>query len=179
MRIIVAGITCLTQYLSLLHESVDSTRPERCFHCGLSKPRCHGHYDRKADRENAHPDSLNPIPIQRFYCPNCKHTCSILPECIPPHRWYLWCVQQAVMVYLLSGMSLQSVAKHAQLSRSTCRRWWSHFKDRFLQHHDTLCAKVSELGRSVDFNAFWRCCLDKISLGHAMWVCHDTGVTIP
>jgi Domain of unknown function (DUF6431) len=179
MTIIVSEITNLKQYLSVLKETLESFRPERCIHCGMLKPRCHGHYDRKADRENTDGNSLNPVPILRFYCAHCKHTCSVLPECIPPHRWYLWSVQHIVFIYLIAGKSLNAVETQVQPSRSTCRRWWNRAKDQFLLHRDALCTKITELGRAIDFNDFWKSWFTTMSLDQAMLVCHLAGVAIP
>jgi hypothetical protein len=179
MSIIVSEITDLNQYLSVLNEAVESLRPKCCIHCGMANPRHHGHYDRKADRENPKSTSLNPIPILRFYCPHCKHTCSVLPECIPPRRWYLWSVQHMVLLLLALGNSLRAVASRASPSRSTCRRWWNRLQDRFLKHRDALCAKISELGQAIGFNDFWSRCFAKMPLSRAMLVCHLAGVVIP
>ncbi|MBK9442558.1 MAG: hypothetical protein IPN53_15175 [Comamonadaceae bacterium] len=30
----------------------------------------------------------NPVPILRYLCNACKHTCSRLPACIAPRRWF-------------------------------------------------------------------------------------------
>lgn len=234
MRIIVAGITTLKQYLNVISEDTESLRPERCIHCGLAQLQHHGHYDRKPDRRRLNQHSLNPVPILRFYCRGCNRTCSVLPECIPPHRWYLWCVQQQVLMALLSGHSLRAVAKpeddiihqpntplgtspkneldnkepdfpvetppsppmdepthtaeftgddeqtpQQQPSRSTCKRWWNHLKDRFLQYRDVLRTHMSELGRSLDFNDFWQRYFATQSLSQAMLWCNNQGVFVP
>src|SRR5687767_7978814 len=53
--------------------------------------------------------------------------CSVLPSCLPPRRWYLFSVQQAVLVLLLSGVSLRRCADIVGTlwgpARSTMRRW--------------------------------------------------------
>ena len=179
MQIIIPGITSLTQYLNTLIGAMGVFRPERCVHCTLLAPRRHGHYDRKPDRENSDSNSLNPIPIFRFYCAGCKHTFSILPECIPPHRWYLWSVQQMLLMNVLLGNTLHAIAAQMRPSRSTCRRWWNQLKDRFLQQRDALCAQCVDLGRSIDFHDFWNTCFTQMSLDHAMLLCHLQGVEIP
>ena len=60
----------------------------------------HGHYRRKTDREGQEGVYLDPVPIPRFYCRHCQATCSRLPGCIAPRRWYSWLVQQAVLAVL-------------------------------------------------------------------------------
>lgn len=177
MVCIVAGILLLAQHIKTLQKTPEYYSIDRCPHCGKSGVWHHGHYSRKADRSSS--GELNPIFIPRFYCPACKHTCSILPECIPPRRWYLWCVQQAVLLNVIFGKSLHAVSRLIQPSRSTCRRWWHGLKDKFLQHRDALCAHLNELGRAIDFGDFWQLCFDHLSLDRAMLICHRAGVAIP
>ncbi|WP_226382967.1 DUF6431 domain-containing protein [Burkholderia mayonis] len=55
----------------------------------------HGCYDRKADRSAD--GQLNPVSVPRFRCPSCRRTCSRLPLCICPRRWYGWALQQQVL----------------------------------------------------------------------------------
>lgn len=86
--LIVAGIACLFQYSELIKNKLNVIRPDRCLYCGRLKVWLHGGYPRKADRTNS-TDSLNPVMIQRYYCPECYKTFSVLPECLPPRRWYL------------------------------------------------------------------------------------------
>lgn len=169
---ILAGIASLVQYVAV--ESLEC--PSQCPNCGRPKPWRHGTYPRKTDRESG---ELNPILIHRFYCPNCKQTCSVLPACIPPHRWYLWTVQQTALALFLSGRSLNAIAQTLALGRRTVSRWLNRFKNRFLVQADVLRNHKPELGRTTDFHSFWKSCLDKLSLAEAMRICHVSGVSIP
>lgn len=90
---ILSGIVSLMQYQSLLNGDLVYYRLDQCLCCGKSNPQRYGSYPRQADRINKSSDSLNPVFIQRYYCLCCNKTCSVLPECIPPHRWYLWDIQ--------------------------------------------------------------------------------------
>jgi transposase len=155
---IVAGILLLVQQLTTLQETPEYYRPARCPHCGKEGVWCHGYYSRKADRSQS-VDSLNPIPISRFFCPYCQKTCSALPECISPRRWYLCCVQQVVLFNWVSGESLHTTSKQVQPSRSTCRRWLTRFKEQFWVQRDALCAGISALCHSIGFEHFWQLCL--------------------
>src|SRR3989304_127452 len=67
MRPIVADILSLFQYVKHIQQDPRSFRPDVCPYCSRKNPRCHGHYARKADRENPSHSSLNPIWIFRFY----------------------------------------------------------------------------------------------------------------
>ena len=174
MLCIVAGILLLTQHLITLKENSNFYRSKFCPHCGRAGVWNHGHYDRKSDRSG----ELNPISILRFFCPHCRKTHSVLPECIPPKRWYLWGIQQSVLFKIISGESMRAVSRSEQPGLSTCKRWMKQFKDQFSKQRDALCARVNEFSRLVDFNGFWKNCLNQISLSQAMLLCNQAGVFI-
>lgn len=155
-------------------------KPRRCSHCGKNILWSHGSYPRKADRENYGKDSLNPIPIFRYYCPSCRHTCSVLPECIPPRRWYLWSVQQMALLLIILEHSYRYIAHKVPPARTTIRRWYNRFKERFPVHSLHLCSRFPELGASLtSFSLFWKTCLEQMSLDRAMVWLHLAGETIP
>lgn len=179
MVFIFAGMSSIIQYLTEIKLNPEQFRPERCPCCGKAGVWFHGGYPRKADRSSSPDDSLNPIFIQRFFCPHCKRTCSVLPECIPPRRWHLWEVQQAALVLLLAGKSLYAAAKGLTPSRHTLARWLHRFKDQLCLHKDSLCNHLTDLGRTTGFTHFWDACLKKLSLAQAMRLCHVAGVPVP
>src|SRR3990172_4496957 len=172
MRWILADVLTLIQYVLLVEHGISLDRGARCPHCGKSGLWLHGNYGRKADRSDQGDGSLNPILIQRFFCRSCKRTCSALPECIPPRRWYLWEVQQMALSLYLSGKSAYAIAKEIVPSRHTISRWIARFKEQLRLHKDALCHHVIELGRSQDFAEFWQACFNSFSLGKAMRLCH-------
>jgi transposase len=173
----VPDIITLTQHLYALKNNLNRYRA-KCARCGQVGLWCHGYYYRKPDRRRD-VKSLNPIPIPRFICKHCGKTTSALPECIAPRRWYMWYIQQAALVQIISGKSLQMISKTLSVSRSTCRRWFNRFKIRYLLHGATLRNYYPNLGYHGDFNSFWLACLKKISLSKAMLLCNQSGVNIP
>lgn len=179
MFTIFADILSLTQYLSVVQKDPKSLRPQCCPSCGLTGLWCHAHYLRKPDRGSG---KLNPVFIFRFLCRFCRKTCSVLPECIPPRRWYLWKIQQLILYQLLLGSSIRA-ASHSQQKRpsySTCRRWLAWLKTQFLTHRDSLLARFPSLGRAAQtVYQFWPLCFKEITLDRAMFFCHTAGVTIP
>ncbi len=180
MPYILPRILSLIQYKNDIEDNIDeSMRLERCECCGKLGPQRYGYYLRKSGRISGVDVSLNPIKIQRYYCPSCCRTMSVLPECIPPRRWYLWEVQQAVLLLLLSGLSICAVAKTSQPSRHTVARWLARLKAQFLAQRDTLVRFKEDLCKSVTFTAFWQTCLGLMTLGEAMRICHVTGVYVP
>jgi len=169
---IIADIMSLIQYINL---QPNFRAVDRCI-CGRVGLWLHGDYPRKADRESG---GLNPILIQRFYCPSCRKTCSALPECIPRRRWYLWKIQQAVVLLILSGRSIRAISKESSLSRHTIARWRDWLSDKLLVHKNVLCHLFSELGRTNGLSSFWLACLEKMPLSKAMRLCHESGVDVP
>lgn len=176
---ILADVTSLLQYMDMDKFDDAQYRLRHCPECGKSNPWRHGCYPRQSDRENNSSDSLNPILIQRYYCPACGKTCSVLPECIPPRRWYLWEVQQAALLLLLSGKSLRAIARTLKPTRHTIARWWRRFKEQFLLQESILRSHCAELGRTSGIVDFWTACFEKFSLAAAMRLCHVSGIAIP
>ncbi len=175
---ILAGIMSLLQYIEQCRADKIS-RLAYCPTCNRANPWCHGCYPRKSDRLNSLGESLNPVLIPRFYCPGCKKTCSVLPECIPPRRWYLWETQQEAMLLFLLGGSARAVEKQVKPSRHTIKRWVVWLMIQFKIHKDTLCSHFPSFGLFTEPVGFWIHVFDKLSLSTAMRLCHASGVAIP
>ena len=77
MTLILAGIRSLAEHLRTLQLNPEAYRPEQCPACAHGTVWCHGCYTRKADRQNLGTPCLNPIPILRYLCPDCRSTCSV------------------------------------------------------------------------------------------------------
>lgn len=177
---ILSGILSLIQYKNEVEGSFDEKyRPQRCECCGRLRLRRHGTYPRGSDRINTSCHSLNPILIQRYYCPSCRKTMSVLPECISPRRWYLWEFQQTALLLVLLGKSVCKVASELIPSRHTIARWCRWFKEQYHLHRDALCTHYHALTGAVGFNRFWKGCLNFMPLSSAMRLCQVTGVSIP
>lgn len=182
MPFILSGLLTLDQHLSTYLETPSAYRPQCCPHCGSAGLWCHGTYDRQAKCEKG--DEC-PVPIQRFFCPPCRRTCSVLPEYIPPRRWYHWALQSVALSLLLMGKSVLGVWQilfdqtSQEPSLSTLRRWWSCLREGYALHRFHLCSVLPELGRAANFTDFWQTCLQKIPLSSAMNTLHRAGVRIP
>ena len=180
MNVILAGITSLLQYLNLFVEQKSIwSHPRCCPSCGKSGLWLHGCYPRKANRSDNQDQLSNPISIQRYYCPACRKTCSLLPECLPPRRWYLWEVQQSALILVFSGLSFNAAAKKVAPSRHTISRWAARLTEQFRLHKDILCGHIIDLGQRTGVHDFWQACLNKISLAQAMRLCHVAGEIVP
>ena len=177
MRPIMPDILSLDQYQEA-QKNPKSFRPSVCPYCGKAGLHCHGCYYRKADRSNTLARIL--VMIFRFLCTCCNRTCSVLPEYIPPRRWYLWNdFQQIAIAFVLAGKSLAATAKAIIPSRHTVSRWINRLKNQFQYHKDTLCTHVIDLGRTIGFDDFWPACFTQMPLSKAMLLCNVAGVNIP
>jgi len=181
---IVPNIFNLEQHLWTLQNDPEVYRPESCPHCLLAGEglRRFGFYGRKPDRGPDGEGGLNPIPIPRFLCPRgkgCGHTCSRLPMCIAPRRWYRWAVQQVGLLLLIAGRSCRQMSSRLGMDRSTLGRWQSWLKQRGHEFWLALRVRCSEFGRAVDAESFWSDYLRQQRLSEAMaWLDHDA-VDVP
>lgn len=180
MANIVAGMLSIMQYVTSLKSDPEKYCLEYCPYpgCGKSGLWCHGCRYRKADRENNDQSSMNPVPILRFYCPTCKHTCSLLPECIPPLRWYLWLIQQIAISLFFSGLSFNKISQKILPSRWTISRWIKKLGEQFNIHALHLKTKWSWLGYHTSLKKFWPTLLEKMDLSHAMLFLNNQGVFV-
>lgn len=122
MNRILGTTTTLDQHIVELANGGDAYRPANCPHCRSGGLWRHGCYYRKADRSTDASESRNPVAILRFLCRACLRTCSRLPACIAPRRWYDWARQQVVLLLLLAGGSLHQGCRETGRARSTLRR---------------------------------------------------------
>ena len=178
---ILAGIPSLAEYKARLPQ-LDICRT--CPDCGLAAAlHRHGRYDRKSYRQSESDKSFNPVNILRFICKFCRKTCHALPECMPPRRWYLWKVQQAVILAWLAGSSWNFISQKFKIARSTCRRWVQHLQSKFPLRSDVLKNTASGISQKLvycfEVKPFWQTCLTHIDLSRAMLLCHRAGVYIP
>ncbi len=173
------GIETLVQHQERLRDDPEAYRPERCPQCEKGGMHRHGHYERNAPRGEGMALSLGSLYIPRFYCPNCQATCSRLPACLSPRRQYWWVTQQVVLMRLMMGVSLREVARGLWPNRRTIRRWWQWLVAQFPVHSLHLRSRFPELGRAVDWKAFWLRCCEHMSLGAAMGWLDRVGVRVP
>ncbi len=173
------GIETLEQHQKQFRNDPDAYRPECCPHCGKGGLHRHGHYERNTPRGEGLAFSLRSLLIPRFYCPQCRATCSRLPACLSPRRQYWWATQQAVFIRLMMGMSLRAVARLLWPSRRTLGRWGQWLIAGFDTHSLHLRGRFAELGRAVDWKAFWSLCFKRMSLGEAMGWLDRLAVRVP
>lgn len=181
MLIIARFFNSLVEYVEFIYQHGSKPfRPSKCGYCGKAGLRCHGFRERKADRENHCEDSLNPVLIPRFFCKHCRRTCSVLPNCISPRRWYLWSVQQLVLSLDILEHSLRYIASKTPPVRSTIARWELRLRTMFPIHSLHLKSRAPDLGRSAEsFCIFWKACLAQMSLSDAMFWIYCAGEVIP
>lgn len=169
MRRIIIGITSLEQHLQTLSENREAYRPHLCPRCGFGTLWAHGSYGRKADRGDVGKKNLNPIPIPRYLCAGCERTCSRVPECIAPRRWYNWIVQA---VYLRAVMRETQAEGEASASshptRRTIQRWWNWLRESGPVFRLHLSSRFAELGRVGGECDYWCHVIETMGLSRAM-----------
>ena len=174
MHRIVTSIVSLEAHAAALESGFDALRPRNCPHCNGCKLWGHGCYHRKADREPGGGGSFNPVAIARFLCAECLHTCSRLPLCIAPRRWYNWTVQQLVLMLTLMGFSVRRCSACTGLGRHTVRRWRDWLCQRSEDFVFHLRSRFAELGRAPDTPMLWYRVMHEMTLGRAMaWLDQD------
>ena len=187
MNRILASITTLAQHIDALDTNSSVYRPLCCGHCGLAKLWSHGCYFRKTDRNSlnsdkpvwpAKSDRPESVPILRYLCPGCKHTCSRLPACIAPRRWYDWVTQALVLLMLLTGSSTRQCSACTPAARSTVRRWRQWLEQRGQELSFWLCSRFPDLGRHPDQPSLWCDVMRHMTLMQAM-ACCDCHTDIP
>jgi transposase-like protein len=177
MHRIVASVTRLAQHLTLLVVDPERFRPAACPHCGIARPCRHGYYYRKAVHGRAPDSACARVPIPRFRCAGCKRTCSRLPACIAPRRWYDWLMQQVMLLRLSTGEPLAAACAYGKIDRHTVRRWrdWLGLRGEIFAF--SLRSRFPEWGRVADTPAFWCRCLAERSLQELMaWLDLDLAV---
>jgi Domain of unknown function (DUF6431) len=173
MNRILGTITTLDQHFSEISNGGNAYRPANCPHCQVGGLWRHGCYHRKADRSANVSESRNPVAILRFLCRACLRTCSRLPACIAPRRWYDWAMQQVVLLLLLAGGSLHQGCRQTGRARSTLRRWRDWLQARSAQFTFFLRSRFPELGRLPEPH-FWPQVISSMSLTDAMaWLDQD------
>lgn len=184
MRPIVSGYEHLCQYFRAAQKYGDQFfRPTHCPHpscCLAGTLWCHGHYFRKPDRDCSSNESLNPVLIFRFLCKACRRTCSVLPECIAPRRWYQWHIQAQALTAVLLKTSYRKVAASRKVSRRTIRRWLHELRERHSEFCSALRNRFSVLGYVANaFEQFWSQCLAKVGLAKAMLFLNTQEIIVP
>ncbi|MBT4082031.1 MAG: hypothetical protein HOE82_15590 [Gammaproteobacteria bacterium] len=183
IRPILSWIKSLSEHQTHVEQHPEDYCPDNCPYCGKSDLRLYGCYYRVPDRESPSGESFNPVKILRFICQDeaCGRTCSCLPACIPPHRWYQWESQEKVFSQLLSGDSIHQVSKSLTPARRTVARWWRWLNDQYpLFSHHILNRFHEDLGRyNSASSSFWSALFEQKSLMEGMVINIQSGVAIP
>ncbi|MCP4996577.1 MAG: hypothetical protein GY934_22805 [Gammaproteobacteria bacterium] len=179
MNRIVPDIDTLEQHIHEINHNSERYRPQWCPTCGFGGLWVHGSYDRYPDRGLESSGRLNPVPIPRYRCDQCGVTCSRLPSCIAPRRWYIWKVQQQVLLAVLLGESIRSVSRRFMPGRHTIRRWltWLYCHDQ--SYRFSLASDFPWLERMPEWSSYWYSAMTTVSLDNLMTCLDNQGVTVP
>ena len=179
MSRIVPNIDSLELHQKLLNSDPERYRPDHCPSCQSSNIWSHGHYLRKPDRGLESGGCFNPVMILRYLCAACGKTCSRLPQCIAPRRWYLWLVQQWILKALLRGKSLNEVSQHFFPCKRTVMRWkcWLYERSECFRFH--LATLYPEWGVQTEVKGYWLQAWESAELSLLMATLNRHGVSVP
>jgi hypothetical protein len=176
---IISSIRTMDQHFQALDSNPSIYHPEYCDQCGRSGLWGHGVYHRKGDRSITGSYRYTAIPIPRFLCPHCGVTCSRLPACLAPRRWYPWGTQALAIFLVITGHSLVCATDLCGAVPCTVRRWQRWLQERSVELSFHLRSLFPSLGRYGEDDAFWSSSLRSMSFADAMAaVCHQ-GVAVP
>lgn len=173
MQRIVAGITSIEQHEQTIDLAPEMYRPPCCPHCGIKIVWSHGCYHRKADLCNRGEGNRNPVSILRYCCSVCRRTCSRLPECIAPRRWYNWLLQQVGLSPVIGSAAPTSSVADPTPAYRTLKRWKQWLQERGGLFRLSLTSRFPDLGRVADDTHFWRGVFDTLGLSRAMAWCNQ------
>lgn len=178
LRRILSEVASLPEHAKRLINQPEDYRPEQCPHCNHTHLWGHGHFTRKPLGDC----DIKVVEVPRWRCLGCKTTFSVLPSCIPPRRWYMWIVQQAVLVYLLSGGTQEQCfddLAHLGPAPCTIQRWWRWLKRKNNEFSHHLRNLQPEWGRTADLREFWRVAIAEKQMRELMAYLDAQGLTIP
>jgi transposase-like protein len=178
LRCILPNIASLYEHVHRLLNQPMDYRPEKCPHCNHTHLWYHGHFTRKPRGDS----DIKEVKVPRWRCTDCRRTFSVLPSCVPPRRWYLWSVQQALLVCLLSGATQEQCAEdlaHLGPALCTIQRWWRWLKRKNNDFSHYLRSFKPEWGRTADWREFWRVAMADEPMRELMAYLAAQGLTIP
>ena len=156
-------------------------KPDACVICGSTEFVLNGFYPRKSEKRGKDTHIKNgELGVRRMKCKGkCAKSYSILPSIIPPLRWYLWCMQQLVLMLYIAGQSIHKIAKEAKVARSTVRRWVDWGKQKWCIFCNELMPSLTFLSEVNSFTDFYQRIFEKWDLSEVMCRLHHLGLVIP
>jgi hypothetical protein len=88
-------------------------------------------------------------------------------------------LQQQALQSLLTVYSFHGCSALLGIGRSTVRRWWNWLASSTPTFEFFLRSRYPELGRTTDWQSFWRVCLSNTPLSCVMAGLDHDGVTVP
>ena len=177
---IIKPYSSINDYISDATNNPEALYPERCECCGSTRFSLNGFYERKSEGRGKEVHVKNgELKIRRLKCKGmCGISYSILPSLIPRLRWYLWCMQQFIIMLLISGASIAAIVERTHISRSTITRWIRWFKEKWIIFCNELMPKNIFLSEVSHFIGFYSSVLKRWKLSQIMLKLHEIGLVI-
>ena len=181
MTQIICDYSSIDHYMDDAKNNPTKLYPESCINCGSTDFVLNGFYPRKSENRGKDIQIKNgTLEIRRCKCKGvCAGSYSILPSIIPPLRWYLWCMQQLVLMLCIAGVSIHQIAKQATVARSTVRRWISWGKCKWAMFCNELMLDLPYLSGITSCSQFYKRIFEKWKLSDVMCKLHHLGIVVP
>lgn len=175
----IGSIRTLAQHFLTLNIAPSVYKPKRCPQCKHGVLWAHGVYYRQGDRSLISEKRSVSTPVPRFRCPHCNTTCSRLPGCLSPRRWYPWDAQAMALFLVFRGNSLALIRKLVVASEDTIRRWRAWLAEHAETFEFHLRSVFSHLGRNGQGEDFWYAALREKELSRMMATVCRLGEAVP
>lgn len=179
MAQIIKEYRSLEQYQQTVHFNPDALKPDQCDHCGCEHLWCNGQYERAISGRDKNKTKAEAIDILRFKCSRCRIHYSVLPSIVSLLRWYLWCMQQWVLLMVLNGYSFCKASQIAGIDRRTVARWYAWLQDKFQMIYQLVCHLDSRFIHHNTLNDFYLSLFIFHSLSRLAAVLHQNKILVP
>jgi hypothetical protein len=175
----VRGYPSLSKYMDTVEKNPEALKPDCCPKCQCSDLGPHGFYVRMTVRKDVDRLIKDVVHILRFQCDQCHKTFGALPEFISPRRWYLWCMQQAIIAGQCQGFSKAFLAEQYGVSRDTVYRWNCWFDENQDQYRKIIYSFNQHEGMTFSCEQYWLFRFKRGSLSQDMLLIYASGIIVP
>ena len=169
----------IDQYNQDVKEYPDNLKPKECNNCGCHHFWFNGHYERAISGRDQNKNHFDNVYIIRFKCSRCHDHYSILPSIIPLLRWYLWCMQQWVILLVLNGYSFYKAARTARVDRRTVSRWYYWLEAKYKIIYHTMCHLNKTLSKHYRMKNFYLSLFAYHHLSKVSMYLHQYNLLVP
>jgi len=169
----------VNQYRDDVKYHPENLKPQACDNCGCNHFWKNGDYERAITGRDKDKSNSEVVDIIRFKCSFCHENYSVLPSMIPLFRWYLWCMQQWVLLLVLNGYSFYKAARVSGVDRRTVSRWFYWLKDKYKIIYHTMCQLDKNLSKYYLIKDFYSSLFSCHHLSKISMYLHQYNLLVP